>query len=473
MFHHLHQRAPESVVSLMDLANNYLEQHNYVGAIDWLQRAVNLKPDSAEILLKLAWSQLLVGKPDRALEAYSSCLALDSGILNTQKQSAMLGRGNALRVLGRGAEAISAYQSCLGEEGIFANACWSLASMRTYEFSDSELDRMMTQCARKDNSSRVTTHLDFAIGKALDDREEYGAAWARYVSGNARQRNETRFDGVDFESNIDDLIGTYTAEFCNRKPVAPADDAISIFILGLPRSGSTLLEQILASHSQVEATTELPYLREFATPLNRNSSPANSFAVTDLQEDAIKALGEKYLAATSAHRLERKPWFIDKLPANFPYVGFIHRVLPQAIIIDARRNPLDTCIANFRQLYAQGKEFSYDLVELSEMYLQYVRLMEHWDTVLPGRVLTMRYEAVVDDTQQQIAQMLKHCGLEWEVACLDFRSTSRTFSTASSEQVRQPIYTSSIGYWRHYEENLTDLIESLESVIAGSQTDAV
>ncbi len=334
--------------------------------------------------------------------------------------------------------------------------------MRTYEFSDVQL-ASMSRCRMKEGiTSHDAIQLDFAIGKALDDRSEYDAAWAHYVSGNDRKRNETRYDGAEFESGIDRTISIYREELLDREPMSKPLESTPIFIIGMPRSGSTLLEQILASHHLVEATAELPYLGEIASPLSWPGNAMGLSQMSTLGDAALSRLGAKYLSATMAHRHEQKPYFIDKLPSNFSYVGFIHLVLPEAIVIDARRQPLDTCVANFRQLYAQGKEFSYDLVELAEMYLQYVRIMKHWEKVLPGKVLTVHYENMVTDTEHQIRGIVEHCGLEWDEACLDYEATGRIFSTASSEQVRQPIYNSSIGFWRHYERDLAELIENLE-----------
>jgi len=463
MLRHMVRLAPGSIVPHMDLASLCVEQQDFVEAIGWLQRAVEIAPENGEVHLMLAHSRLMVGHVAAALEGYLTCLAL-----NPNDTQAMLGRGNALRGLGRGSDAISVYQQCLTEEDIFADACWSLASMRTYEFSDRELNRMIEHCKNEGIASHALTRLDFALGKALDDREEYDAAWMYYVSGNTRQRIETSYDAVEFESTIDTLIEIYSKGFCVRKPVSMPTDPTPIFVVGMPRAGSTLLEQILVSHNQVEETAELPYLRRIAARVNVEQRLENSSAIIDLDEEALKALGDEYIAATSIHRPHRKPFFVDKLPANFPYVGFIHLVLPEAIVIDARRQSLDTCVANYRQLYPQGKEFSYDLIELSEMYLQYVRMMNHWDKVLPAKVLTVHYEEVVANAERQIRRMLEHCGLGWDEACLDFQLTDRTFSTASSEQVRQPVYSSSIGYWRHYEEHLAELAESLASVIEES-----
>lgn len=454
MFLRVNSLAPDSIVAIMDLANLYLDQHDYVVAIKWLQQAIEREPQDPGMHIKLAQAQLRIGYGREALAEYLVCLSLNPG--DTQ---AMLGRGNALRIVGRGDEAIVAYQQCLDEPAIFADACWSLSSMRTYAFSDDQLQAMIEQDDREDKTRHAATLLDFAIGKALDDRGQYDGAWQRYVAANSRQREETHYDGAEFESYIGSLVSVYDEKLVTRGQRLESTDAIPIFIVGMPRSGSTLLEQILASHPQVEATAELPYLREIATPLNTRS--LDSFPIIEIDGDGLRLLGEKYLEATAIHRPEQRPWFVDKLPANFPYVGFIHKILPQAVIIDARRHPVDTCVANFRQLFPQGKEFSYDLFELSEMYRQYLRMMAHWESVLPGKVLTVHYENVVADTETQVRGLLAHCGLEWDNACLDFSQTKRTFSTASSEQVQQPIYNESVSFWRHYEKHLAELIESL------------
>jgi len=451
--------SPGSILPVKDLANFFADQHRYVEAIAWYERAIELAPADPDMRLGLAQSLSVVGKADVALDAYSACLDLDS-----KQTAAMLGRGHALRALGRSSEAIEVYRQCLRHEDVFAHACWSLAGMANYAFSDEELVNMRARRRASGNSDVAVTHLDFAIAKAMDDLARYADAWPHYVAGNARQRAAAQYDGVDFETGIDTLINTYTEAFCQRKSGSRTDQSCPIFVLGMPRSGSTLIEQILASHSQVEGTTELPYLKDLAIPLHAGSGTTPA-PIVDTGDDRLNALGERYLEASAIHRPEKKPYFVDKLPDNFPYVGFIQLILPHAIVIDARREPLDTCVANFRQLFARGKEFSYDLGEMGEMYLQYLRIMQHWDDVLAGKVLTVHYEDVVQDTEQQIRRVLAHCGLEWEDACLDFSNTPRTITTASSEQVRQPIYTGSIGYWRHYEANLKELREILQPIL--------
>ncbi len=456
--------APDSIVAVMDLANFYRDQQRFPEAISGFQRAIDFAPDDSDARLGLAHSLFTIGEAQAALAAFSACLEFDDS-----QEAAMLGCGNALRMLGRSGEAVDVYRRCLSREGIYASACWNLASMRSYEFDDQALADMHARRREPNIDDQAAVSLDFSIAKALDDRAEYDDAWKHYVAGNHRQRAAVQFDGVGFETGIDSLVGTYSQNFCSREKAQRAMDATPIFIVGMPRAGSTLLEQILASHSQVEGTTELPYLQRMA--LLAHTSPANGISapIVTSDDDRLRALGEEYLRACRRHRPEQKPFFIDKLPDNFQNVGFIHLILPNAIIIDARREPMDTCIANFRQLFGQGKEFSYDPMEIGEMYLQYARMMQHWDDVLPGKVLRVRYEDVVRDTEQQIRRMLKHCGLRWEDGCLEFSTTERTITTASSEQVRLPIFSSSIGFWRNYEAHLSELTEVLQPLIGGQR----
>jgi tetratricopeptide (TPR) repeat protein len=440
--------APESAMPLTDLANLCSDQHRFIDAIDWFQRAVELAPADVGLQLGLARCLSVVGRAQGAYDAYARCLSLEEN-----HAVALLGSGNALRALGRSEEARVVFQQCLLREDLYADACWSLASMRDYQFSEAELETMQAVREREQTTAPAAIALDFAIGKALDDRGNYSPAWAHYQAGSEEKRAQLQYDGVDFQLRMDKQISTYDQQ-CFQRPTAAVESEVTpIFIVGMPRAGSTLLEQILASHSQVEGTSELPFLKRIAGQAQVDG---------DTSTDTLAAFGQAYLRASEASRNTQCRYFIDKLPDNFPYVGFIHLIMPQAIVIDARRNPLDTCVANLRQLYAAGKEFTYDPLELGEMYLQYLRLMQHWERVLPGKVLTVNYEDVVQDTEQQVRRLLQHCGLEWEDACLRFHETDRVVTTASSEQVRKPVYTDSVGSWRHYESELGELMEILE-----------
>lgn len=259
----------------------------------------------------------------------------------------------------------------------------------------------------------------------------------------------------------------FTAEFFNKVAGWGNPDAAPIFILGMPRSGSTLTEQIVASHSRVEGTSELPYVGRLSTSLNRNRADGMKYPqlLAELEPRHFSQLGDRYLQMAQMHRVEGTPHFIDKMPNNFPCVGFIHAILPNAKIIDARRNPLDACVGNLKQLYAKGQTFCYDQTDIGEYYLQYQRMMDHWDEVLPGRVLHVQYEDTVSDLEAQVKRILAYLELPWEDSCLNFHETDRAVRTASSEQVRQPIYTSGIGFWKNFEPQLEELIEVLEPIM--------
>jgi hypothetical protein len=287
------------------------------------------------------------------------------------------------------------------------------------------------------------------------------------VEGNAKRRMLEHYDPVRFEMKNDAIVEVFDKEFLAENSGLGNPDPSPIFIVGLPRSGSTLLEQILASHSMVEGTAELPYIRRIENSLSKNRADGVNYpeAVRELREANFKSLGQDYLDAAEMHRIEGAPRFIDKMPNNFPAVGLIHLILPNAKIIDARRYPLDSCLSNFRQLYGKGQPFTYDLTDIGEYFLEYQRMMDYWHEVLPGRLLTVQYEDMVTDTENQVRRLLEFCELPWEDACLEFYETDRPVRTASSEQVRQPIYTQSVHFWRNHEQHLGELIDVLGPVL--------
>jgi LPS sulfotransferase NodH len=306
----------------------------------------------------------------------------------------------------------------------------------------------------------------FALARAYEKRNEFDAAWQQYMEANKVKRALVSYDPVEIEVRHDRLIKVFTEEFFARIPQVEADAVTPLFIVGMPRSGSTLIEQILASHSAVEGAGELPYVIMMSSAgskrMDRTQYPE---MVAELDDSQLVALGKSYLYHAATHCAAKKPYFTDKMPANFSHVGFIHAILPNAKIIDARRDPLATCVANYRHLFAKGKNQSYDLTELGEYYLQYLRIMDHWDKVIPGAVLRVQYEDVVDDLQSQVMSILDHCGLAFEEACLDFHRNKRPVNTASSEQVRQPIYKSGLDFHENYAGQLDVLREILAPVL--------
>jgi hypothetical protein len=306
----------------------------------------------------------------------------------------------------------------------------------------------------------------FALAKATEDRGDFDAAWKFYEKGNSERRMMEYYDPVSSEDIHDRVIEVFDQEYLTEHSDQGHADTAPIFVIGLPRSGSTLIEQILASHSQVEGTSELPYIGHATASLNLNRADGVNYpeAIRELGPMHFESLGKGYLRAAQMHRTEGAARFIDKMPNNFPSVGFIHLILPNAKIIDARRQPMDSCLSCYRQLFARGQTFTYDLTDIGEYFLEYQRLMDHWHQVLPDRVLTVQYEDVVLDFETQVRRLLEYCELPWEDACLRFYETDRPVRTASSEQVRQPVHSKSIGFWRNYEDKLDELKTVLEPV---------
>ncbi|HET6564070.1 MAG TPA: sulfotransferase, partial [Xanthomonadales bacterium] len=307
----------------------------------------------------------------------------------------------------------------------------------------------------------------FALAKAYEDRGEDALAWQHYVDGNDTQRMQENYDPVRTEVVNDEIISVFNPEFLEQNQGVGHPSNEPIFVIGLPRSGSTLLEQILASHSQVEGTSELPYVGVISNTAGRNRADGLIYprALRDVQPGKWEEMGQTYLDLSRIHRGEGKPRFIDKMPNNFPHVGLIHLMFPNSKIIDARRYPLDSTLSCYRQLFARGQSFVYDLTDIGEYFLQYQRMMDYWHEVLPGRVLTVQYEDMVTDFDNQLTRLLDYCGLPFEDSCARFWETNRPVRTASSEQVRQPIYTKSIHRWRRYENELGELIEVLQPIL--------
>ena len=368
--------------------------------------------------------------------------------------------GHSLRYGGKGDEAIAVYLRAIEAESSAGEAYWSLANLKTFRFDDDQLANMQSQLSALTKPSEDKTHLAFAVGKALEDREDYDASFAAYAEGNAIKRQMSGYDADKTSARVDRLIARCGADLWNKEG-HPSDEPI--FIIGLPRAGSTLLEQILASHSQVEATAELPFIGrivgEMVAGRERGDEPLYPRILNDLSVDERHARGQQYLDLAAGYRTG-KARFIDKLPNNWEHVAFIKTILPNATIIDARRQPMAACFANFKQLFARGQEFTYSLEDIGRYYADYLRLMNHWHGVFPGGLLTVQYEDVVENLDTQVRQLLSHAGLQFEEACLHYYEKDRAVRTASSEQVRQPIYRDALNLWEHYLPHL-GVLESL------------
>ncbi len=383
---------------------------------------------------------------------------------------AWMSLGHALKTVGRQAEAIAAYRRCLDLAPQLGEAWWSLANLKTWRFSDEDLAAMQAALQRPDLAEEDRFHLEFALGKALEDQGEAQAAFGAYARGNALRRVGLEYDADETSAHLTRSRQLFTRGFFAERAEAGCSAPDPIFIVGLPRSGSTLVEQILASHSQVEGTMELPDLPAMAKRLGartrRDDPSAYPGVLADLDGTALLELGEEYLARTRPQRKTDRPLFIDKMPNNFRHLGLIHLILPRAKIIDARRHPLGCCFSGFKQHFARGQAFTYDLTDLGRYYADYVALMAHFDAVLPSRVHRVIYEQMVADPEAEVRALLAACGLPFEAGCLDFHRNARAVRTASSEQVRQPIFTDGVDHWRAFEPWLGPLKAALGPVLS-------
>jgi tetratricopeptide (TPR) repeat protein len=393
---------------------------------------------------------------------FEEALALYAQVLEAapNQPRVWMSMGHTLKTVGRQAEGIAAYRKALALMPTLGEAWWSLANLKTVKFDDPDIAAMQAALASGAVASEDRFHLDFALGKALEDRGEVSASFAHYAAGNALRRSEQPYDADATEALVDRSIALCTAEFFAARTGQGYDASDPVFVLGMPRAGSTLVEQILASHSLVEGTSELPDI-----PMLARRDGAYPAGLAALSSDDLRELGEEYLRRTRVQRKTGRPLFIDKLPNNWAHVPFIHLILPNATIIDARRHPLGCCWSNFKQHFARGQAFSYDLTDVGRYYRDYVRLLAHVDAVLPGRVHRVSYERMVDDTEAEVRALLAACGLEFEPACLAFHETERAVRTASSEQVRQPINRDGTGAWQPFEAHLGPLNAALGPVL--------
>ena len=386
-----------------------------------------------------------LGEFDEAIDLYRA--VLDK---STHQPAVWLSYGHMLKTVGRQAEGIAAYRRAIELKPSLGEAWWSLANLKTIRFDEADVEAMRTALATPGLSDEDRLHLNFALGKAMHDSGTADEAFEHYAEGNALRLKLRPFSGETISKLVDRSTEAFTQEVLARPGGCDAPDPI--FIVGMPRAGSTLVEQILSSHSLVEGTSELPDLPDIA----RKSGSYVRHAL-EMGAEERRSAGEEYLRRASVQRRTDRPFFIDKLPNNWMFVPFIHMVLPNAKIIDARRHPLGCCFSNYRQHFARGQDFTYDLEDVGRYYADYVRLMAHVDDVLPGRVHRVVYERMVDDTESEIRALLDYCGLDFEPACLSFHETDRAVRTASSEQVRKPIYRDATDEWQRYEQFLEPL----------------
>ncbi|MDH3552867.1 MAG: sulfotransferase, partial [Gammaproteobacteria bacterium] len=432
-----------------------------------LEQAVILRdmfPGNYVFDLTFANQSVAIGHFDEALKVYDGVIEAHPEFSQT-----FLARGHALKTVGRLDEGIESYRGAYRVRKNFGDAYWSLANLKTYRFTDDEMAQMRTQVERGDTPVDDQFHLCFALGKALEDCEQYEESFAWYKRGNELRKSGLRYDPERLELAMQRQMEFCTKELFRDKAGCGGDYRDPIFIVGLPRAGSTLLEQILASHSEIDGTMELPNIIATAHRLNGRrrvaEEPNYPRILTDLNDEHYQKLADAYIKDTAIHR-KGAPKFVDKMPNNFMHIGLIHLMFPNAKVIDARRHPMACCFSGFKQLFADGQEFTYGLEDIARYYKSYVALMQHWDTVLPGKVLNVHYEHVVDDAERQVRRILEFLEVPFEEACLNFYRTDRSVRTPSSEQVRQPIYKGALEQWRNFEPYLGTLKTELASEIA-------
>ena len=451
--------APDYRAARHDYALALIERHKYQAARIELEKLLTLEPGNAQFRTLYAATCVGLGEHDKAIPLYRELLKE-----TPRAPDLHLSVAHALKTVGRREEAIGAYRAAAAARPGFGDAYWSLANLKTYRFLDAEIAAMRAAEAAAETPIVDRYHLCFALGKAHEDRGEYAESWSCYERGNALKRSESRYRPEVIENNTRKQIEICSREFFAARTEWGAPDADPIFILGLPRAGSTLIDQILASHSRVEGTQELSDIQRFVLDLQGRDpdldNPRYPGVLGAMKREDFRRLGEKYLADTRVYRTDR-PHFIDKMPNNFRHIGLIHLILPNARIIDARREPMACCFSNFKQLFANGQEFTYGIGDIARYYRTYLELMGHWNQVLPGRILRVLHEDVVDDLEGSVRRILEFCGLEFEPACVEFHKTERNIRTASSEQVRRPIFREGLDQWRHFELWLAPLAEAL------------
>lgn len=452
---------PGNIQVRIDLVGVLRKRQNVGQALKVAAALHGEQPENPQLTSLYAIEKMQVGDYTGAIKLFDQVLVSLPGDAVT-----LTSRGHALKTLGRQQDAIDSYHAAIAADPWHGDAYYALSNLKTYRFSAEEVRQMQAFQQREELGPASHVHFCFALGKALEDAEDFAGSFEFYACGNQLKREQSRYNADQMTADLRAQREYFTRDVFTRRQGTGCNAPDPIFIVGLPRAGSTLLEQILASHSQVDGTLELPDILSMAQKLRRRGRDDGTKPypelLDDLGDEELEALGQQYLDDTRIHR-HGAPFFIDKMPNNFRHIGLIKLILPNARIIDARRHPMACCFSGFKQLFAEGQEFSYDLTDIGHYYNDYVELMDHWDAVLPGSILRVCHEQVIADLETQVRRILDYCGLPFEAACLSYYETERAVRTASSEQVRQPIYNSGVEQWTKFRPYLADLEQMLAS----------
>ena len=451
--------SPDNVQLRLDYIQVLRKRQKFVAALEQAETVYARDPNNPVFQSYLAIESMQTGKHEQAFELFDKVMkALPNDF------ATLTSLGHAYKTVGNQDEAIASYREAYAKKPDHGDAYFGLANLKTYKFTEDEMSQMMELVGRNDIGFMDRVNLYFSLGKGCEDREDFAAAFTHYDKGNALKRNQSNYLAQDMTRELASQKEHCHAGLFAKQGGKGHEAADPIFIVGLPRAGSTLVEQIIASHSQVDGTLELPNILSASFQLRgrgrKKTDGLYPKILHDLSAEKLKSLGERYIHDTRIHRKDA-PFFTDKMPNNFRHIGLIHLILPNAKIIDARRNPMACCFSGFKQHFAEGQEFTYGLENIGTYYKDYVDLMDHWDDVIPEKILRVQYEDVVSDTEIQVRRILDYLDLPFEEACVEFHKTKRSVRTASSEQVRQPIFKSGLEQWRHFEPWLDPLKEAL------------
>lgn len=451
--------APDNIQVRIDYVQVLRKRQKFAKALEQARQLMSTAPENPQFQSLYAIESMQTGDYDIALATFDDVLKQVPGDPTT-----LTSKGHAYKTCGDYEKAVASYRAALRSQPRYGEAYYSLSNLKVYSFSDDEIGSMQEQEADQSLSHIDRVYLCFSLGKAYEDRKEFATAFKYYERGNRLKKRQGSYRADQMSEDLQAQQAACTADLFSQRPGVGYESRDPIFIVGLPRAGSTLLEQILSSHSQVDGTLELPNILSLSQRLRRRGRGKNEreypAILHELSAQELMEFGEEYINDTRIHRQDA-PFFVDKMPNNFRHISLIHLILPNARIIDARRNPMACCFSGFKQLFAEGQEFTYDLRDLGQYYRDYVTLMDHWDDVLPGKVLRVQYEDVVADIEPQVRRILEHCDLPFEESCIKFHETDRSVRTPSSEQVRQPIYKSGLEQWKNFEPWLGPLKEAL------------